>query len=64
MVGKLIVYGRSREEAICRGRRALDLFVIEGIKTTIPMHRRILDEEDFQRGRFSTRFMERFAKAS
>jgi len=64
MVGKLIVYGRNREEAICRGRRALDLFVIEGIKTTIPMHRRILDEEDFQRGRLSTRFMERFAKAS
>jgi acetyl-CoA carboxylase biotin carboxylase subunit len=64
MVGKLIVSGRDRAEAISRGRRALDLFVIEGIKTTIPMHRRILDEEDFQRGRLSTSFMERFAKAS
>jgi acetyl-CoA carboxylase, biotin carboxylase subunit len=64
MVGKLIVSGRNRDEAISRGRRALDLFVIEGIKTTIPMHRRILDEEDFQRGRLSTSFMERFAKAS
>jgi acetyl-CoA carboxylase biotin carboxylase subunit len=64
MVGKLIVTGRDRDEAISRGRRALDLFVIEGIKTTIPMHRRILDEEDFQRGRLSTSFMERFAKAS
>jgi acetyl-CoA carboxylase biotin carboxylase subunit len=64
MVGKLIVSGRNRDEAISRGLRALDLFVIEGIKTTIPMHRRILDEEDFRRGRLSTRFMERFAKAS
>jgi acetyl-CoA carboxylase biotin carboxylase subunit len=64
MIAKLIVSGRDREEAISRGRRALDLFVIEGIKTTIPMHRRILDEEDFQRGRLSTSFMERFAKAS
>ena len=64
MVAKLIVSGRDREEAISRGRRALDLFVIEGIKTTLPMHRRILDEEDFQRGRLSTSFMERFAKAS
>ena len=64
MVGKLIVSGRDRAEAISRGRRALDLFVIEGIKTTIPLHRKILDEEDFQRGKLSTRFMERFAKAS
>ena len=64
MVAKLIVSGRDRAEAISRGRRALDLFVIEGIKTTIPLHRKILDEEDFQRGRLSTRFMERFAKAS
>jgi acetyl-CoA carboxylase biotin carboxylase subunit len=64
MVGKLIVSGRNRAEAIARGRRALDLFVIEGIKTTIPLHRKILDEEDFHRGRLSTRFMERFAKAS
>ena len=64
MIGKLIVSGRDRAEAIARGRRALDLFVIEGIKTTIPLHRRILDEEDFERGRLSTRFMERFAKAS
>jgi acetyl-CoA carboxylase biotin carboxylase subunit len=64
MIAKLIVSGRNRDEAISRGRRALDLFVIEGIKTTIPMHRRILDEEDFQRGRLSTSFMERFAKAS
>ncbi len=64
MVGKLIVSGRNRAEAMSRGLRALDLFVIEGIKTTIPLHRRILEEEDFKHGRLSTRFMERFAKAS
>jgi len=64
LIAKLIVWGRDREEAMARGRRALDTFVIEGIKTTIPMHRRILDEPDFVRGKLSTRFMERFAAAS
>ena len=64
LIAKLIVTGRDRAEAISRGKRALDLFVIEGVKTTIPMHRRILDESDFVDGRLSTRFMERFAQAS
>ncbi len=64
LIAKLIVTGRDRAEAIARGRRALDLFVIEGIKTTIPMHRRILEEPDFVDARLSTRFMERFAQAS
>ena len=64
LIAKLIVSGRNREEAIARGRRALDFFVIEGVKTTIPMHRRILDDPDFVGGRLSTRFMERFAQAS
>jgi acetyl-CoA carboxylase biotin carboxylase subunit len=64
LIAKLIVRGRDRVEAISRARRALDLFVIEGIKTTIPMHRRILDDPDFREGRLSTRFMERFAAAS
>jgi len=64
LIAKLIVHGADREEAIARGRRALDLFVVEGIKTTIPMHRRILDDADFIRGKLSTRFMERFAEAS
>jgi acetyl-CoA carboxylase biotin carboxylase subunit len=64
LIGKLIVHGRDRAEAISRARRALDLFVIEGTKTTIPMHRRILDDPDFLEGRLSTRFMERFAAAS
>ena len=61
LIAKLIVWGRDREEAIGRGRRALDFFVIEGIKTTIPLHRRILDDPDFISGRLSTHFMERFA---
>ena len=61
LIAKLIVWGRDRGEAISRGRRALDFFVIEGVKTTIPLHRRILDDPDFVAGRLSTRFMERFA---
>ena len=61
LIAKLIVWGRDRDEAISRGRRALDFFVIEGVKTSIPLHRRILDDPDFVAGRLSTRFMERFA---
>ena len=64
LIAKLIVSGRDRSEAIARARRALDQFAIEGVKTTIPMHRRILDDPDFTGGRLSTRFMERFAAAS
>ncbi|PYQ64576.1 MAG: acetyl-CoA carboxylase biotin carboxylase subunit [Acidobacteria bacterium] len=64
LIAKLIVNGRDRAEAISRARRALDFFVIEGIKTSIPMHRKILDDPDFVDGRLSTRFMERFAAAS
>ena len=51
LLAKVIVWGRDREEAIGRGRRALDFFVIEGIKTTIPLHRRILDDPDFIAGK-------------
>ena len=64
LIAKLVVRGRDRMEAIARARRALDLFVVEGIKTSIPMHRRILDDPDLLLGRLSTRFMERFAAAS
>jgi len=64
LIAKLIVWGRDREEAIGRGRRALDFFVVEGIKTTIPLHRRILDDPDFIGGRLSTHFMERFAASA
>jgi acetyl-CoA carboxylase, biotin carboxylase subunit len=64
LIAKLIVWGRDRREAIHRGRRALDFFVIEGIKTTIPLHRRILDDPDFIDGKLSTHFMERFAASA
>jgi acetyl-CoA carboxylase biotin carboxylase subunit len=61
LIAKLIVHGKDRAEAIMRGRRALDTFVVEGIRTTIPLHRRILDDPDFRAGKISTRFMETFA---
>ena len=60
MIAKIIVHGRDRAEAIARMRRVLDMTVIEGIKTSIPLHRRILEDPDFVAGRMSTSFMERF----
>jgi len=60
MIAKVIVHARTRELAIARMRRALDAMVIEGIKTTIPLHLKIMDNPDFQAGNFSTRFMEEF----
>src|SRR6201997_2025197 len=59
LVAKLIVKGRDRAEAISRMKRALEMFVIEGIKTSIPLHRRILADPDFAAGRFDTHFIER-----
>lgn len=60
MIAKLITHGRNRQESIARMRRALDEFVIEGIKTTIPLHKRILNDTDFQKGHVSTTFLDRF----
>ncbi|MGD9630805.1 MAG: acetyl-CoA carboxylase biotin carboxylase subunit [Pyrinomonadaceae bacterium] len=60
MIAKLIVHARTRELAIARMRRALDMMVVEGIKTTIPLHKKIMADEKFQRGDFSTKFMEEF----
>jgi acetyl-CoA carboxylase biotin carboxylase subunit len=60
MIAKLITHGRDRQESAARMKRALSEFVIEGIKTTIPLHRRILDDPDFQKGHVSTTFLERF----
>ncbi len=59
LVAKLIVHGKDRAEAIARMRRALDMFVVEGIYTTIPLHHRILASEDFQSGRLDTQFLTR-----
>ncbi len=60
LIAKLLVHGKDRKEAIVRGRRALQMFQIEGIKTSIPLQLRILDDPDFQAGDFSTSFMERY----
>ncbi len=61
LVAKVIAHGVDRAEALARMRRALAMTVIEGIETTVPLHRRILDDPDFLRGRLSTAFMDRFA---
>jgi acetyl-CoA carboxylase biotin carboxylase subunit len=59
LVAKLIAYGNDRPEAIRRMRRALDMFIIEGIHTSIPLHRRIMADADFQAGRMDTTFINR-----
>jgi len=60
MVAKLIVHGRDRAEALARMEGALQEFIIEGIKTTIPFHRQLLAHPDFRAGNFDTNFLERF----
>src|SRR3990172_1065746 len=60
LVAKVMTHGRTRAEAIARMKRSLDVMLVEGIKTNIPLHRRILEDPDFLAGRFDTRFMERF----
>ncbi|HEX3703307.1 MAG TPA: acetyl-CoA carboxylase biotin carboxylase subunit [Vicinamibacterales bacterium] len=60
MIAKIIVHGRDRAEAIARMKRTLEMTVIEGIKTNIPMHLRILVDGDFIAGKLSTAFMDRF----
>ncbi len=62
LVAKLIVHGDTRNEAVARMRRALEMFVVEGIKTSIPLHRKILAEPDFLAGKLDTHFIDRFAK--
>ncbi|MBI3405089.1 MAG: ATP-grasp domain-containing protein [Acidobacteria bacterium] len=59
LVAKLVVHGKDRQEAVLRMRRALEMFIIEGIKTTIPLHRRILASPEFLAGRLDTHFLER-----
>ncbi len=60
MIAKLITTAQTREEAINKMKRALDEFVIEGIKTTIPFHRQLMDEPDYVAGNYTTKFMETF----
>jgi acetyl-CoA carboxylase biotin carboxylase subunit len=61
MIAKLIVHGKTRDEAISRMRRALDEFKIEGIKTTIPFHKKIFNHPEFIKGNFNTDFIEKMS---
>jgi acetyl-CoA carboxylase biotin carboxylase subunit len=60
LVAKVMTYGRDRAEAIARMRRCLDGMIVEGIKTSIPLHRMIMDDPDFQAGRLDTSFLQRY----
>ena len=60
LIAKLVTHGRDRDEAIARMSRALEMFIVEGIHTTIPLHRRIMENPDFRAAQFDTKFMERF----
>jgi acetyl-CoA carboxylase biotin carboxylase subunit len=60
LIAKLIVRGKDRGEAVSRMSRALEMFIVEGVFTTIPLHRRILADPDFRAGKFDTGFIERF----
>jgi acetyl-CoA carboxylase biotin carboxylase subunit len=60
MIAKVITVAQTREEAIMKMRRALREFVIEGVKTTIPFHRKLLKDPDFISGNYTTKFMETF----
>jgi acetyl-CoA carboxylase, biotin carboxylase subunit len=60
LIAKIIVWGRNRQESISRMKRALEMTVIEGVRTTIPLHQRILQDDDFRSGRITTRFLDRW----
>ncbi len=60
LVAKLMAHGKDRAEAIARMRRALEMSVVEGIRTTIPLHLKVLADADYQAGRINTAFMERY----
>jgi acetyl-CoA carboxylase biotin carboxylase subunit len=64
LIAKLIVRGKDRGEAISRMARALEMFIVEGVYTSIPLHRRLLANADFRAGRFDTNFLGRFLNAS
>ncbi len=61
LIAKLIAHGRDRREALARMNRALDLFVIEGIQTSIPLHKRVINHPDFVNGQFDTSFLDQLA---
>ncbi len=61
LIAKLVVHGSDRDEAIRRMARALEMFVVEGISTSIPVHEKIMADPDFRAGNFDTRFLTRFS---
>jgi acetyl-CoA carboxylase biotin carboxylase subunit len=61
LIAKLISYAGNRNDTIRRMKRALEMTVVEGVKTTIPLHQRILNDQDFIEGRITTRFLDRYA---
>ena len=61
LIAKLIVHGDDRAEAISRMARALEMFIVEGISTSIPVHEKIMADPDFRAGNFDTRFLARFS---
>jgi acetyl-CoA carboxylase biotin carboxylase subunit len=60
MISKLITVAQTREEAITKMQRALDEYIIEGVKTTIPFHQKLMKDENFRAGNFTTNFMDTF----
>jgi acetyl-CoA carboxylase biotin carboxylase subunit len=64
MIAKLIVYGSSRERCIMRLRRALEEFVVDGLKTTIPLHQKLIDDPEFQRGDYTIKWLEEWLSRS
>ena len=64
LIAKLVVCGNDREEAITRMARALEMFIIEGISTSIPVHQKVMADPDFRAGKFDTHFLRRFIKNS
>jgi len=62
LIAKLVVHGANRDEAINRMRRALDMFIIEGISTSVPLHQKIMADADFRAGNFDTHYLLRFAR--
>ena len=60
MISKLITVAQTREEAITKMKRALEEYIIEGVKTTIPFHLQLMDDKEFKKGNFTTKFMETF----
>jgi acetyl-CoA carboxylase biotin carboxylase subunit len=61
LIAKIITHGQNRDEAIRRMARTLDMFIVEGVATSIPVHRKIIADPDFRAGKFDTSFLERFA---